>query len=103
MDWRDGNSTNTPGFTTGVQIQILKHHKAPVTSIAVSGNNTILVSGSEDCEIIIWRIPFDDFTKTSYPGQDLKGAPKWAQRPASVLEKIKWPIFGTLKGHVSEF
>ena len=99
LDWRDGNSTNTPGFTTGVQIQILKHHKAPVTSIAVSGNNTILVSGSEDCEIIIWRIPFDDFTKTSYPGQDLKGAPKWAQRPASVLEKIKWPIVGTLKGH----
>ena len=75
----------------------LRGHKRPVTAIAVSGNNSILVSGSKDCRIIIWNILSQKTgsryrnTSTADPYGDLRGA--------SAIQTIPWRVQGILTGH----
>ena len=49
-DWT--TRVQTPDFSEGELVNTLRDHDRPVTTIAVSGNNSLLVSGSKDCRII---------------------------------------------------
>ena len=89
---------HVPDFSEGVMVHTLRDHDRPVSSIAVSGNNSILISGSKDCRIIIWSIPFRKLTGSSYQHMGAT-APSGAHRSNSVIQRLPWHVQGILKGH----
>jgi WD40 repeat protein len=95
-DWPSRD--HAPDFSEGVLVHTLRGHDLPVTAIAASGNNSILISGSKDCRIIIWSIPFQKLTESRHQHMGAM-APPWAHRSASVIQKMQWHVQGILKGH----
>ena len=86
-----------PDFSEGLLVNTLRGHHLPVTAIAVSGNNALLVSGSLDCRIIIWSIPFQELTESSYPYSRAMAFPR--DRRNAPVNQRQWRRQGILTGH----
>ena len=86
-----------PDFSEGLLVNTLRGHHLPVTAIAVSGNNALLVSGSLDCRIIIWSIPFQELTENSYPYSRAMAFPR--DRRNAPVNQRQWCRQGILTGH----
>ena len=91
----------TPEFSEGELVCTLRGHERPVTAIAVSGNNSLLVSGSKDCRIILWNIPFHKLTGSRYHNMDT-AAPSRDLWSTSTIQTIPWQVQGILTGHPQE-
>ena len=81
----EGNSIRLLNAATGQSVKTLIGHKAPVTAIAFSLDNTLLLTGAQDGAIHIWTIADGKFT-----------VPKLALEKPTPITSAAWTADGKL-------